>query len=356
MSRNTKKIPVRIGWVGSGFVGQVAHLVNYAGIPDIEIAGLAELRPKLGKQVCERYGIPRYFKNHKELIDNLELDAVVAIVRREHTASVALDVLSKGISLFTEKPMAPTVVQGKKLVEAATKHGSLYVAGFMRRYDQGVQIAKHAFNELVDTGELGDVLFFRSYCFGGGDYCNIDGNQTTEESPPRHRILPISPDWLPPEFEREYETFLNVFVHDINLIRFLVGYTPEIEHVDYRPHAGSLALNFRGFAGVFEFAHLQTNRYWEEGIEILFSKGRMVIQLPPAFLRNQAAIVKIYKERPQGATETISPTPDWTWAFKRQAEAFVDNLVSNSSSLASGNDSLEDLRFIETVWKKIACN
>jgi hypothetical protein len=52
----------------------------------------------------------------------------------------------------------------------------------------------------------------------------------------------------------------------------------------------------------------------------------------------------------------ISPTPDWTWAFKRQAEAFVDNLVSNSSSLASGNDSLEDLRFIETVWKKIASN
>ena len=27
----------RIGWIGSGFVGQVAHLTNYVEIPEVEI-------------------------------------------------------------------------------------------------------------------------------------------------------------------------------------------------------------------------------------------------------------------------------------------------------------------------------
>ncbi len=48
---------LKLGWVGSGFVGQVAHLVNYVEFPNVEIVGLAELRPKLGDRACRKYGI-----------------------------------------------------------------------------------------------------------------------------------------------------------------------------------------------------------------------------------------------------------------------------------------------------------
>ena len=143
---------VRIGWIGSGFVGQVAHLANYVELPEVEIVGLAELRPQLGSLACRKYGIPKYFNHHVSLLEQSDLDAVVAIVRREHTAPVAHDVLSKGIPLFTEKPMAPTVDQAEKLVKTAEENSCLYVSGFMRRHDRGVQLAKQIFDDLTESG------------------------------------------------------------------------------------------------------------------------------------------------------------------------------------------------------------
>jgi predicted dehydrogenase len=249
--------------------------------------------------------------------------------------------------------MAPTYQQAKKLVDIASDKQCHYVTGFMRRHDRGVQLAKTLIKELLASEELGDILYFRAYCFGGGDYCNIDGNIKTDESPPRHLIWPISPDWVPKEVEKEYESFLNVFVHDVNLIRYLTDENPIIGNVDYRKNSGTITLEFVRFPGVFEFAYMETNRYWEEGIEIFFSRGRVVLKLPPAFLRNQPATVKIYKEQDNRSTEMRNPQADWSWSFKEQAKAFVNDVITNSDSRASGLDSLEDLKFVEDVWKKI---
>ena len=344
---------LKLGWVGSGFVGQVAHLANYVQLPEVEIVGLAELRQKLGRDVCQKFNIKAQYSDHISLIEHCELDAVVAIVRREHTASIAMDILERGLPVLTEKPMAPTLEQGQKLVAIAAKNSLTYVTGFMRRHDQGVQLAKRTIDDVLVSGELGRVLFFRCYCFGGGDYCNIDGDIKTDEPAPRHRLAPIAPGWLPKELEKEYENFLNVFIHDINLIRYLIGCTPSVEYVDYRGSSGSVVLDCIKCPGVFEFAHLDTNKYWEEGIEIIFEKGRIRLELPPAFLRNQSAMVGIFLEKSDGTMEHKNLQGGWSWSFQRQASQFVDSVLSGNINLASGQDCLDDLCVIENIWKKI---
>ena len=114
-----------------------------------------------------------------------------------------------------------------------------------------------------------------------------------------------------------------------------------------------IGLDFEKYPGVFEFAHLQTERYWEEGVEIVFSKGRIKLELTPAFLRNQPARVEIVKENDNGQHQKISPQGNWTWAFRNQAQAFVDNVAMNTPSIASGNDSLLDLVVVEKIWERI---
>ena len=344
---------LKLGWVGSGFIGQVAHLTNYVELPNVEIVGLAELRPKLGKLVCRKYGIPRYYPDHKALLDDPDIEAVVAIVRRKHTAPIALDILEKGFHLFTEKPMAPTVDQGKKLVDASINNNCTYVTGYMRRHDEGVQIAKRMLDNLRSSGELGDILYFRSYCFGGEDYCNISGNIKTAEPPPDHRIWPMAPDWLPEKLKNEYERFLNVFIHDINLIRYLFDSLPEIKNVDYHKLAGTLNLEFNNIPGVFEFGYLETNRFWAEGVDIYFENGLLQLKLPPAFLINCPATIVIEKDKPDKSIESISPKPDWSWSFMKQAESFVETVLSGKKSIANANDGLKDIEFIEKIWKRI---
>ena len=88
-------------------------------------------------------------------------------------------------------------------------------------------------------------------------------------------------------------------------------------------------------------------------MEIVFAKGRLEITLPPAFLRNQSADVRVYSEKPNGTMESIEFQGGWSWAFQRQAQAFVDCLLSDNANLASGQDSLEDLLIIEKIWELI---
>ena len=163
----------------------------------------------------------------------------------------------------------------------------------------------------------------------------------------------MAPDWLPEKLENEFERFLNVFIHDINLIQYLFDSLPEIKNVDYHKLAGTLNLEFNNIPGVFEFGCLETNRFWAEGVDIYFEHGQMQIKLPPAFLINYPATVNIHKDKSDKSIETIYPKSDWTWSFMKQAESFVEVVLSGDKSIASAEDGLQDIEFVENVWKKI---
>jgi len=51
--------------------------------------------------------------------------------------------------------------------------------------------------------------------------------------------------------------------------------------------------------------------------------------------------------------EVVCPTPDWTWAFQREDAAFVENVRCGTQPLAHGKDCLEDMHFLEDVWRHI---
>ena len=344
------KKKLKIGWIGSGFVGQVAHLINFTNLDNTEILGLAELRPKLGKAVCQKYNIPNYYNNHKELLKNNELDAIVAIVRRNHTAPLAYEILQKGYNLFTEKPMAQTYDHGKKLVQIAKKNKCIYVIGNMRLHDQGVIIAKNYFDKFIKSKELGEIISFRTFCFAGADYCNIDGDIKTDEPSPTHKIWNTVPKWIPVKMKKNFEKFLTYFVHDISLINFFFNQLPKVNKYIYKKNSGNISFDYKSFYGTFEYGYLNQHR-WDEGMEIYFTKGHIRIKLAPAFLRNVPAEVEIYSEK--DGKKIISHKSDWTWAFKRQAEDFVNCIIKNKHSHSSGKNSLRDLKVIETSWKTL---
>ena len=98
---------------------------------------------------------------------------------------------------------------------------------------------------------------------------------------------------------------------------------------------------------------LETGRseyhYWDEIIQVYFKKGHLTIKTPPALLRNISARVELYRstEKP----ETTIYSGNWSWAFKRQADAFVGNIINKKPSISPGSDSLEDLKLCEKMWK-----
>src|SRR3712207_5928613 len=68
--------PVRLGYVGCGYMAQRVHLPNLLSIPDCEVVALAEVRQELGKQVQSRLGIPKLYKDHEAMLADPEIEAV----------------------------------------------------------------------------------------------------------------------------------------------------------------------------------------------------------------------------------------------------------------------------------------
>ena len=345
-----KNRKLNIGIVGAGFMGQLAHIKNYAEISTCEVVALAEFRPELRKQVASRYQIPRSYESHNELINDPEVEAVIVVTPRQLTGQVAFDCLKAGKHVFTEKPMAGTLKQGQTLVNEAKKQKVQYVIGYMKRYDEGVVEAKNYLDKVIEDSELGSVLFVRAHCFMGDSFCNPSGYISTKEEVPDYlEGWPTHPDWVPKSYELDFTGYLNTYSHDINLLRFLFGKTPKPEYVNFTNMDGRIAvLNFDNF-----ICSLETGRsdyhYWDEHIQIYFKKGHISIKLSPPLLRNSVAKVVIYISGEKPQKKTFSG--NFTWAFKRQAEAFVKDILSGKESKNPGSDSLEDLKLCEEMWK-----
>ena len=119
-----KKIDVAV--VGAGFISQVAHIRNLVEIDHVRLVGLAELRPKIGRAVADKFEIPNLYSSHADLIKKSSAKLIYVITRRHHTGPIASDLLDGGFNIFTEKPMAQTYEKSKFLAEKAIDNNLLY--------------------------------------------------------------------------------------------------------------------------------------------------------------------------------------------------------------------------------------
>jgi len=343
--------PLGIGFVGAGMIGQVAHLANYIDIPGCTVVALGELRPELGRLAAARFGVRKLYQSHRDLLADAEVDAVVVVTRPHAHGPIVLDALEAGKHVLSEKPMAHTVEQALRLVEAAERRKLTYAVGFMKRHDAGAQQAKATLDALRASGELGRILLMRAWCYGGEFRCGTSDFVMTDESRPDGlSTWPNAPDWIPVNSMQDYAWFLNVFLHDLNLLRFLAGSEPQVRAVDFSKKNGRLVmLDCGAFPAVLEMAEIP-DQEWQEGVELLFERGRLKLQFVSPLARNTPACVEL--TRAGAATEALQSGAPGSWAFKRQAEAFVADIAAGREPLAGARDAIGDLRLAEAIWRR----
>ncbi len=337
---------IRIGMIGAGMVGQVAHLANFVQIPGCRVTALAELRPRLGALAAEKFGVPIVFDNHLDMLAADAIDAAVVVTRQPATGPVVLDVLNAGKHVLSEKPMAHTAEQASRLVEAATRRQLIYSVGFMKRHDEGAAAAKKLFDEIVANGDLGAVILVRGWCWGGEFNVRSDFVMTDENRPDGLELWPSAPDWLPKNFHQDYAWFLNVFVHDINILRYFVGSGLKVRSVDLSQRNGRLVVFDSGSYTVLLEMGEQAGTDWNEGLEIQFERGRLRLEFPSPLLNNKAAEITLVRGN---KTKAVPVSP--SWSFRRQAEAFVADVAAKREPIASGADSVADLVLTEAIWR-----
>jgi predicted dehydrogenase len=126
---------LRIGVVGLGVIARF-YLAALDRIPSLRLVAVCDtdedaLRPFRERLPCHR--------DHHELLQRADLDAVVVTVPNDGHATVSRDVLAAGLPVCLEKPLATRLTDGEALVNYARTAGVCLFTAFHRRYNLTIQ-------------------------------------------------------------------------------------------------------------------------------------------------------------------------------------------------------------------------
>lgn len=338
---------VRMGFVGCGFMGQIAHIANFSALPGCRMVAVADPREDIAAQVAARYGIQRVYGSHRELAMDDQVDAVAAILPHIANGPVAKELLKAGKHVLVEKPLAVSVKQGQEMVRAAQEAGVHLCVGYMKRFDAGVRWAREAIQAWLQEGTAPTLV--RAHCFGGDWVCGNDERITSDEPYPALEIEAAGPDGWDEEAQQDVQAFANIYAHNLNLVRFLLG--SEMSVLAVTPHRGSMlvALSAGDTLVSLECGGIAC-QWWDEVTTTYFPDGFVDLKTPPPLLRNVPASVQRYRSVPDALTE--SPVLPWTWSFRNQAQAFLDTVRGEIEPVNSGADAVRDLELIEEIIRR----
>ncbi len=147
--------------------------------------GLRSLRrpSHSGQGDCAGPNLPTTRRYH-ELLENKEIDCIVAAVPDHWHKQVVVDAVSAGKDIYIEKPMSHTAAEGVEMVAAAKKSGRIVQVGSQRVSSVICAKAK----ELVAQGVLGDLMLVEG---------SLGRNDPTGawEYPPPTDLSPQTLDW-----------------------------------------------------------------------------------------------------------------------------------------------------------------
>ncbi|MGY8677796.1 Gfo/Idh/MocA family oxidoreductase [Bradyrhizobium sp. UFLA05-153] len=124
--------PLRVLVVGLGTMG-TSHARAYRAIEGFELAGLCTSRAADRQDLeAEFPGLPR-FERYDEALATLRPDAVAICTYTEHHAAMALRAFAAGAHVFCEKPLADTLEDAKRVVDAARASAKALLIGYILR-------------------------------------------------------------------------------------------------------------------------------------------------------------------------------------------------------------------------------
>ena len=175
---------VRFGIIGVGMQGSglLANAIQLLGVECVAAADLYDGRHTLAKEIAGAKITTT--RRYQELLDNKEIDCIVAAVPDHWHKKVVVDAVSAGKDIYCEKPMSHSAADGVAMVAAAQKTGRIVQIGSQRVSSVICTKAK----ELLASGIIGTLTLVEG---------SLGRNDPTGawEYPPPPDASPATIDW-----------------------------------------------------------------------------------------------------------------------------------------------------------------
>jgi predicted dehydrogenase len=149
---------IRAGVIGAGGRGRY-HIAQFKEV-GAEVAAVCDVyEPNLEAGLKAASTGAKSFDNYKRLLDDKSIEAVLIATPDHWHAQMTIDAVHAGKDVYVEKPMAHTIEDGFRIIDAVRATKRVVQVGMQRRSNELFQEAK----QIVDSGELGEVRLVNSW-------------------------------------------------------------------------------------------------------------------------------------------------------------------------------------------------
>jgi len=146
---------VRWGIIGCGDVTEVKSGPALQKAEGSQLVAVMRRNGALAQDYAQRHGVPRWYDDAQQLIDDPDVDAVYIATPPHMHKEYTLAVARAGKPVYVEKPMALNAAECQQMIDACRSAGvPLFVAYYRRALPRFVKI-----KELLDSGALGELRY-----------------------------------------------------------------------------------------------------------------------------------------------------------------------------------------------------
>ena len=280
------------------------HARVLTDIRDLELTHVFDPDPVTAEGVAAAYGASPV--TTAEAFVDAGLDAAVVATPNRHHADLSVALLEKGVHVLVEKPIAATLEDARRIIDAARANGRILMVGQVERFNPAVEAVKRAID--------------------GDDIISI-------------QITRVGP--FPPRMG-EVGVVIDLAVHDIDIIRHLTdSEIAEVQPQLARTRAereDTALLQFRLENGVI--AHITTN--WVTPYKVRTLQVATQNKFVVADLMTRQ-VTEYFGQQPDGSYSTRGVMSWPAEPLKKELEAFAHAIRTGEPPAVTGEDGLRNL-------------
>src|SRR5579863_224493 len=295
--------PLKIGVIGVGVMGS-NHARVLTEMAGVDLVGIADPDRKQRDFVARTLGCAAFGDTDGLLRCGVDAVTIAAPTHLHH--DLALECISRGVHVMVEKPIAPTVEEGRAIVAAARRAGVTLMVGHVERFNPAVESIKRAIKDQ-------DILSIA--------------------------ITRVGP--FPPRMSN-VGVVIDLAVHDIDLIRWFT----ESEIVEIQPQTSSAVaeredialLQFRTASGVL--AHINTNWLTPFKARTIHIATRDKYLIGDLLTRQ---VTECFGFKPDGSYSMRHLSVGYAEPLRSELVAFVNAIRSGDHPAVTGDEAVASL-------------
>lgn len=143
-----------VGVIGAGRIARGCHLPALSKLTNVELISVTDIDEKLAKAMALKFKAKKHYTSIEETFKDTEIDGVIICLPHNLHCQTVLDAAKQRKHILVEKPMALTLNEADRMVEAAKDNNVTLMAGHVYRFTHSYIKAK----ELLETGVIGKPI------------------------------------------------------------------------------------------------------------------------------------------------------------------------------------------------------